>query len=1561
MKKFLVFLSFVLMFTFLLSTIAFSEENSIVKKAKRNSYLTNSPRVAEGQMCVANQKNAKGAYKHPKRNSHLSNPVEMKAFQFGNNSIEPKKSTSPLVPAEGQVIYLGPAESVQVDEGGEPGKPDWDPSIPVNLAPPSEPEWVEKIEEERRERELEAPDLSINPVDISSPDTPSSFLIPTSDISLRDLGAGSVSVAGYPAAAPSGCPPDVTLNVGANHIVEGYNSYFEVKNKSGTYLSRFNMSTLFSGLTNCGNATTGYLCDPQVIYDECAAGTCPNPTDTRWVLTALWVNSAGSDSRLCVAVSKQGQNPYPTTNFWVYEIDPPGTGIADYPHTGIQDDAIIIGYNWFGSGYATVVAINKSKVYAGQVLGAGDTATYTLGTNNTPQPANRIGCKQSQWPAAGTRFYIPTTDGTGNLDLYVWNQPTLSNSPSLLNDNLVVSGGTCTNPSGTYFAATYPVDCLGARWMDSKLRYPYLWAVRSSIQTYDAFQWAQINISGTPSVTASGEIYETNNQMIQPDAAVDSQQNLAVVYTKASQTNSIYLGAYVTGRQGTTWGSGLTVQTGKRQYSIGCVQNNVYRWGDYNGAAVDPEDGCTIYVNGQYVRNTTTQIQDGSWVASYRFANCSGVVPQAYLNKGEYFCVDDVSATIFDPTGTPTNAVYHTEHGTVSGTISGTAPNFTVSPTTITALNGVNGDHVWLTFTAGDSNNYSSPQSIVDCAVKLCLYQVDDLSGGCDNDKYHDQGEVLNYQVAIANLEESRNLPSPFQCTVSTGDTNIQDVNNPAYYPALDSYYYAYPIPSHAFRYVGSIASYCNTPINFTVDCQAIDGSYWMDTSDCSSLGFPNTFSKVANYESPTVIQQDFNAGGTFPPAGWIVQHLGGTAGCDWDYGSNTQGRDNYTGGTGDYADANSDFCGSGTTMDTALVTPVFSIPTGASVAQLEFKHAFADYYSSSYGYVQISTTGQGGTYTTLATYGPCAQALCDSGTKTISLTSYLGQSNCALRWRFVSNDWNLFWQVDDVRVDAGDAGCETSVCTPAPLLTYGNYTEMDDTACNNNLYPEPGDVGDTFIYLDNTGNDWAYNTTATLSCPTCDSVFGAGAIEICDNTATYGNIPSNDNYVYAPPPSSTFNIAIDPSVVCNPSTQTTIPFQMTLSADNLQGNPPQANPISTPVPLGAEGVTNASSNGFTYEERFQLDPGATGSNGRYGFTSAWTESNGASIYQLAGTNECSGFDFWPADDNFICEMTGKNVARTITHTFSTAAPNIATTNVWIAWSWDIGTFTAAHQYRLYYNDGVNGWRQLAASNGDGSGTGNGWECWRGSLYYSVQSQWPGDEDLVLNNPNLQIRLHAQFGNANAIAHFGDYYQRNYSYLCESSSCSGQCPTVSVPPPTPNNDDVPGQPFILTKGTNPGTVHTTWDTSCGSPENFNIYWGNLNTLGTTNTVTQANCGIGTSGNVDNLTSPNPSAGEGYWAVITAVAGSEFGRHGNDSNGNERTLTGDAAACGGTKNTSKNDCSTFFASQEPVVYGLHILNQKKAIDESKEVISKVPCETLKEYGINIFPVKKDIKK
>jgi len=144
-------------------------------------------------------------------------------------------------------------------------------------------------------------------------------------------------------------------------------------------------------------------------------------------------------------------------------------------------------------------------------------------------------------------------------------------------------------------------------------------------------------------------------------------------------------------------------------------------------------------------------------------------------------------------------------------------------------------------------------------------------------------------------------------------------------------------------------------------------------------------------------------------PTNWSIVN-NPTDSPGWSFG-NPGNRQNETGGSGNFAIADSDIAGSDIAMDTELRTPAFSL-SGVSTARLEFRTLFKPYETSA-GAVDVSVDGG----TTWVNVWRTTTAV--NGRTTVDLSAQAAnQANVILRFRYTGT-WAWYWQVDDVSVVA--------------------------------------------------------------------------------------------------------------------------------------------------------------------------------------------------------------------------------------------------------------------------------------------------------------------------------------------------------------------------------------------------------------------------------------------------------------------------------------------------------------------------------------------------------------
>jgi hypothetical protein len=180
---------------------------------------------------------------------------------------------------------------------------------------------------------------------------------------------------------------------------------------------------------------------------------------------------------------------------------------------------------------------------------------------------------------------------------------------------------------------------------------------------------------------------------------------------------------------------------------------------------------------------------------------------------------------------------------------------------------------------------------------------------------------------------------------------------------------------------------------------------------------------------------ENFNSG---IPGTWTIQNLGGD--CVWtDNGA--VGRTNYAGGDGLCACADSDDCGSGTSMYTRLVTPLIDA-TAYTAVELQYIAAF-NYLSGDYFDLQITTDGS--TWTTLLHWAEDHDDYGPGEDVTVDLTAYAGQL-FYIGWLYEgSYDW--YAEIDDV-VIIGNGLVVVSGGPPSPPayldMTFDTWFELE-------------------------------------------------------------------------------------------------------------------------------------------------------------------------------------------------------------------------------------------------------------------------------------------------------------------------------------------------------------------------------------------------------------------------------------------------------------------------------------------------------------------------------------
>ena len=440
-------------------------------------------------------------------------------------------------------------------------------------------------------------------------------------------------------------PPDTTLAVGNNQILQWVNVRLTILNKTtGVKLlsgsGYVNGSQIWSGLSSTSICRTQNNGDPVVQYDRIA---------NRWVLSQFAFNSTNTQNAFCFAVS---QSRDATGAYNLYEYDFPNV-LPDYPKLGIWPDAYYMTANDFtypaGSYSGTkVCAFDRPAMIAGTTA----TAVCFESANNGVQFASIPGDFEGTLaPPAGSAEYIL------NGNWFSLNSPpyglqirrfkpdfvTPANSTfddgfgggsgsyvSLPFDSSVIgacadSGSTCVPQPGT----NRVLDTLSMRPM-YRLAYRNLGGNRESLvftQTVDptgsavaGIQLIEIRNPGAnpPAIYNNVNFNPDTTNRFQGAAATDKLGNIGIGYSVSSSTLSP--GIRIAGRlrndiKNTLRGE-MNVKTG-----AGAQTSTAKRWGDYSTMQIDPDDECTFWYTTEYTSASSTS----NWstqIVSFKFAGC---------------------------------------------------------------------------------------------------------------------------------------------------------------------------------------------------------------------------------------------------------------------------------------------------------------------------------------------------------------------------------------------------------------------------------------------------------------------------------------------------------------------------------------------------------------------------------------------------------------------------------------------------------------------------------------------------------------------------------------------------------------------------------------------------------------------------------------------------------------------------------------------------------------------------------------------------------------------------
>src|SRR5450759_1617709 len=386
-------------------------------------------------------------------------------------------------------------------------------------------------------------------------------------------------------------PPDTQVAAGPSHLVEMVNSSGSVWDKSGTLLTLFDLNVFFA--VPPGSSFS----DPRILYDR---------DSQRWFASGVAFVPSTAASVVVIDVSTTS-NPLDT---WVQYSAAKSPNLHDQPKIGVSADKVVLSWNDFSPfgvsflGQSTWV-LEKSQMVAGTP--ANGAAFGPDSSRQSLVPAVQLTSNPAEYIVynRGASLGLVTITGTPLLGNVVWNEsdpaaPPTSAPPAA--DQPGLPGSIATNDD-RFLTAVWENGILWTGGNDGCVP-------GGDTVTRPCSRLIQV-FTSTATINQEFDIATTFGGLYYPAFALDGNGNMYVVYN-ISDSLTQYVGVRITGQLAgaapQTLAAAQTIRPGDTTYNMNpCFgTTGASRWGDYAGAAIDPQNPTDVWVASEYAAIGTT-------------------------------------------------------------------------------------------------------------------------------------------------------------------------------------------------------------------------------------------------------------------------------------------------------------------------------------------------------------------------------------------------------------------------------------------------------------------------------------------------------------------------------------------------------------------------------------------------------------------------------------------------------------------------------------------------------------------------------------------------------------------------------------------------------------------------------------------------------------------------------------------------------------------------------------------------------------------------------------------